>query len=79
MYAMPDYQNFMRKAYGKVLADKFEADPEALKALKELMEEHGVNFESTERIAPLVAGLIVGGGAVVGIILGYLAERGKAN
>ena len=73
VYAMPDYQAIIKR-YAPLLMKQFEQDPEASKALQDLLKEHGVSFEETERLAPLAIGLIIGGSFVIGGVLGYFAE-----
>jgi hypothetical protein len=84
LYCRPDYQAII-KAYAAALIRRFYEDPEAFDAFKELLSRYGISLEANEtaptgeRIAPLVAGLIVGGAFVGGAVLGYFAEAGKAD
>lgn len=76
LYAMPDYQAII-KQYAPLLLKQLEKDPEALKALQDLLKRRGISFDETERIGPLLAAAVIGVSFLVGTCTGYQAEKNK--
>jgi hypothetical protein len=77
LYCHPQYNAVMRE-YGAILLRELEQDPEALDAFKDYLGLAGARLDETER-EPITAALVIGGAFVAGVVLGYLAERGKGK
>ena len=72
----PDYRDIIR-SYGPSMLKRLEQDDEALKALRDLLEEHGVDTASGGEREPVTAtaiGVAVVVGAVAGLFIGWFSE-----
>jgi hypothetical protein len=70
MYCRPDYRRLLNHS-SEILLRRLSNDPEALKAVKQLLGRYGIAIEGSERIIPLIAlGICFAGG----VALGYAAS-----